>query len=88
MVQEEDEIEENLDEKHSLFLKHIIQQNKWNKKVLRDKAKEYGLMVNAAISTINEWTEEKYGDYLIFENDSNFEINHLILEDINENQIS
>ena len=88
MVQEEEEIEESLDAKHSLFLKDIIQQNKWNKKILRDKAKEFELMVNAAISKINKWTEEKYGDYLIFENDSNFEINHLILEDMNENQIS
>lgn len=84
IVQKSDEIEEKLDKQHFLFLRAVIQQDKWDKKILRDKAKEYGFMVNAAISKINEWTEERYGDYLIFENSNDFEIKHSIKEDIND----
>ena len=40
-------------------------------------------MINAIVSIINEWTEENYGDYLIFENGNNFEINHFVLEGMN-----
>jgi len=72
-----------LNKNQFLFLRHIVQQDNWDKRVLRNKAREHGFMVNAIISTINEWTEENYGDYLIFENGNNFEINHLVLEDMN-----
>ncbi len=82
IVREVKENESELDNKYLPFLNIITQQNKWDKKSLRDKAKEHKFMVNAAISKINEWAEEKYGDYLLFENDNNFEVNTLILENI------
>ena len=82
IVKEVEEIENELDSKYWPFLKIIIQKNKWDKKSLKNKAKEHRFMVNAAISEINEWTEEKHGDYLVFENDDNFEVNTLILENI------
>ena len=82
IVKENGEIENELDSKYFPFLSIIIQKNKWDKKSLRDKAKEHRFMVSAAISKINEWAEERHGDYLVFENDDNFEVNTLILEDI------
>jgi len=66
---EEIEVALVLDEKHSKFFKQVILKSEWEKKELRDKAKECGLMISAAISKINEWTEEQYGDYLIFEDE-------------------
>ena len=73
-----------LNEKQFLFLRSITQQDKWDKKILREKSRQHGFMINAIVSTINEWTEENYGDYLIFENSNNFEINRCVLEDMNE----
>ncbi len=82
IVREVEEIENELDNKYWPFLKIIIQKNKWDKKSLRDKATEHRYMIYDAISKINEWAEEKHGDYLVFENDDNFEVNTLILENI------
>ena len=80
MVGKESEIENELDRRYFPFLNIIIQKDKWDKKTLRDKAKEHRFMISAAISKINEWTEEKHGDCLVFENDDNFEVNTLISE--------
>ncbi|MDE0092081.1 MAG: TerB N-terminal domain-containing protein, partial [Oligoflexia bacterium] len=79
---ENNQVDTELDKKYASFLNFIIQKNKWDKKTLRDKAKEHKFMVSSGISKINEWAEEKHGDYLVFENDDNFEVNTLILEDI------
>lgn len=59
-----------LDDDHLKFLDLIIGQGEWSKKELREKSKEMGLMMNSAISKINEWAEAKYGDFLIFEEDT------------------
>src|SRR5690606_34217691 len=69
------EIEENdivLDSDHLKFLELIMSQGEWDKKEIREKAKEMGLMLNSAISKINEWAEAKHGDFLIFEEDKFF----------------
>lgn len=58
-----------LDENHLKFLNFIIGQSEWDKKEIRDKAKDMGLMLNSAITKINEWSEAKHGDFLIFEED-------------------
>ena len=82
LPQEEiEEVDLTLDEKHLTFLKQVIQKNEWEKKELREIAKGCGLMVNAAISKINEWSEEKYGDYLVYEEDR-YHIQSDVLEEV------
>lgn len=55
--------------KYKELLEVILSKKEWEKNELKEKAKEFGLMINAAISKINEWTDEKYGDFLIYEDE-------------------
>ena len=65
-VREESEIV--LDEPHRNFMNQVLTKQEWDKKAFRETAKEFGLMVHAAVVKINEWAEENYGDWLISEN--------------------
>ena len=73
--------------KNIKFLIEILKKDEWNKKEFREKAKEFNLMVNVVISNINEWSEEEYGDHLIFESD-NYQIQKNIMESKDKNLLS
>ena len=79
-AKQQDEEEIALDEKHEKFMEQVVSKSEWDKKELREKAKEHSLMINAAISKINDWAEEKYGDYLIFE-DEKYRVQSSILSE-------
>ena len=74
--------EKVLDKKHLRFMKEALLKNEWEKRDLRQKAMRERLMISAAISKINEWSEENYGDHLILEEEKYY------LQDHIKNQVS
>lgn len=53
----------------------------WNKTELIELFAPINIMLNAGIEMINEYSEEHYGDILIIDNNTNYEVNKEILEE-------
>ncbi|MES0490178.1 MAG: TerB N-terminal domain-containing protein [Leptospirales bacterium] len=58
-----------LETKFLPFYNHIITEEAWEKPALRKIALEHGFMVDEAIESINEWSDENLGDFLVVEKD-------------------
>lgn len=72
----EDKNNDELDEKYLDFIAFVKQKEEWSESELKAYCKEHKMMLNNAIDVVNEYYDEKYGDYLIEEEDENFFINN------------
>ena len=54
------------------FYATIITKGVWEKSAIRRVALKNGLMHNSAIKRLNEWANEKYGDYLVVKDEEQF----------------
>lgn len=63
------------------IISKLITKEFWNKTELIELFKPTKIMLNAGIEKINEYSEEQYGDILIIDNNTNYEINKDILEE-------
>ena len=71
-----------LDEKHAAFLGELISRPHWGEEEYRKLARQFRLLPDGAMETVNEWSHERFGDLLIVEDDGymiNIEINEEIL---------
>lgn len=68
-----------LNKPHEEFLSIVLEKNKWNKKDITKEAKKLGLMVNGAVSIINNWSNETFGDDVIFEENTFYYVSKEIL---------
>jgi hypothetical protein len=69
--------EEKLDEKIEEFVKFLLTKKNWQKKELMEYCKEKRLMLYDAISIINDYYDEKFGEYLI-EEDEDYIVNNIL----------
>jgi hypothetical protein len=73
-------VEENsddLDKKYLDFIEFVRKKEIWSKKELTDYCKSNKLMLNSVISTVNDYWDEKYGEYLVEEEGGGFVVNDL-----------
>ena len=71
-----------LDEKHAAFLGELISRLHWGEEEYRKLARQFRLLPDGAMETMNEWSHERFGDLLIVEDDGymiNIEIKDEIL---------
>ena len=70
-----------LDEKHGAFLGELISRLHWDEDEYRTLARQFRLMPEGAMETVNEWSHERFGDLLI-EEDNGFLINSEVKDEI------
>ena len=71
-----------LDEKHAAFLGELISRPHWGEEEYRKLARQFRLLPDGAMETVNEWSHERFRDLLIVEDDGymiNIEIKDEIL---------
>ena len=61
---------EELDARYQPFLENVLRRSEWPSAELRSLADEHKLMLSGAIEAINEWSTDRYGDWLIEEGDT------------------
>ncbi|MDR1498771.1 MAG: TerB N-terminal domain-containing protein [Rickettsiales bacterium] len=66
---------EDLDRKYLDFIDFIRTKKSWAKKELNNYCKNNKLLLNDVISTVNGYYDEKYGEYLIGEEEGGFTVN-------------
>lgn len=59
-----------LDARHCRLVAVLIAQSEWTKEQFAKLAREGGCMPAAALETINSWSDEQFGDFLIEEGDT------------------
>jgi len=64
--------------KYHDFFKDLIMKEEWPAEEIKSLAQSHNLMLNGSLESINEWSDEKFGDILI-EGDGPFVINRQIL---------
>lgn len=72
-----DENYETLNKKYIDFIEFLKQKNVWKEDELKNYCKNNKLMLNDAISTINDYYDNNYSDYLIEEENNLFYINNI-----------
>ena len=84
----DEKIESNgLDEKHKIFRDAILQRKHWRKDELTSLAGKSELMADGAIETLNDWSEAKYDDLLLEEEeDGSYLVNAEIAVKITDNR--
>ena len=70
-----------LDEKHAAFLGELISRIHWDEDDYRTLARQFRLLPESAMETLNEWSHERFGDLLI-EEDNGFLINSEVKDEI------
>ena len=70
-----------LDEKHAAFLGELISRLHWDEDEYRTLARQFRLLPEGAMETVNEWSHERFGDLLI-EEDKGFLINSEVKDEI------
>ena len=63
------------------FLNAIVKKEQWTQEELKALAREHNVMLNGAIGAINNWSRDRYDDWLIEERDPVTIQIHLIEED-------
>jgi hypothetical protein len=58
----------------------LATQNQWNLREAQELARSEGLMFSAALETINEWSTDTFGDWLIEEADTDLIVHLTLLE--------
>lgn len=59
-----------LDSRFRPFLTAVLEQEEWTPAELRELADKWKVMLSGAVETINEWSTNRYGDWLIEEGDT------------------
>jgi hypothetical protein len=72
-----------LDPEHASFLEALCRRESWGRAEFEAKAREFGLMPDGAVETINEWAYDALGDELIEDGDP-LSINVALLPDAPE----
>ena len=70
-----------LDEKHAAFLGELISRLHWDEDEYRTLARQFRLLPDGAMETVNEWSHGRFGDLLI-EEDNGFLINSQVKDEI------
>ena len=70
-----------LDEKHAAFLGELISRLHWDEGEYRTLARQFRLLPDGAMETVNEWSHGRFGDLLI-EEDNGFLINSEVKDEI------
>ena len=70
-----------LDHKHAAFLGELISRPHWGQEEYRTLARQFRLLPEGAMETVNEWSYERFGDLLI-EEDDGFLINSEVKDEI------
>ncbi len=60
---------EGLDERFTPFLNELLRREQWPAAELRELADRCGVMLIGALEAVNEWSLDKYGDWLVEEGD-------------------
>lgn len=63
------------------FFDAIVARDQWSTADARQLAKDHGVMLAGAIEAINEWSQERFGDWLVEEGDSILIHRHLLSTD-------
>jgi uncharacterized tellurite resistance protein B-like protein len=66
--------------RYQAFCSKLATKNRWNMREAQDLARSEGLMFSAALETINEWSTDEFGDWLIEESDANLIVHLTLLE--------
>ena len=70
-----------LDEKHAVFVGELISRLHWDEDEYRTLARQFRLLPDGAMETVNEWSHGRFGDLLI-EEDNGFLINSEVKDEI------
>lgn len=68
-----------LDERYQVVVQALVLQEEWTKDQMRELAQKNGVMPAAMIESINAWSDEQHGDFLIEEGDT-YTINQTLSE--------
>ncbi len=60
---------QGLDDRFRLFLDAAVARTTWTRQELTAVARQQNIMLNGAIEAINEWSQERFGDWLINDGD-------------------
>ncbi|HUG67754.1 MAG TPA: TerB N-terminal domain-containing protein [Pirellulaceae bacterium] len=71
-----------LDSRFRPFLAAVLEQEEWTPKELRELADKSKVMLSGAVETINEWSTDRYGDWLIEEGDT-YHVRQDLIEETN-----
>ena len=66
--------------RYHAFCSKLATQNRWNVREAQELARSEGLMFSAALETINEWSTDAFGDWLIEEADTHLIVHLTLLE--------
>jgi uncharacterized tellurite resistance protein B-like protein len=66
--------------RYQAFCSKLATQNRWNMRAAQELARSEGLMFSAALETINEWSTDAFGDWLIEEADTDLIVHLELLE--------
>ncbi len=80
-VQHEND-DSDLDSRFRPFLAAVLKQEEWTPAELRELADESKLMLSGAVETINEWSTDRFGDWLIEEGDT-YHVRQDLIEETN-----
>ena len=72
----------DLDSRFKPFLAAVLEQKEWAPSELRELADKSNVMLSGAVETINEWSTERYGDWLIEEGDT-YHVRQDLIEEAN-----
>lgn len=67
LTAQEATIDAELDSRFRPFLAAVLEREEWTPSELRELADRCRIMLSGAVETINEWSTERYGDWLIDE---------------------
>lgn len=68
-----------LDQRFHIFLGEVLLRDTWPQSELSALARRHSLMLNGAIESINEWSQERFGDWIIEEGDP-FVVKNVLLK--------
>jgi uncharacterized tellurite resistance protein B-like protein len=66
--------------RYQSFCLKLAAQNRWDMREAQELARSEGLMFSAALETINEWSTDAFGDWLIEEADTDLIVHLTLLE--------
>jgi uncharacterized tellurite resistance protein B-like protein len=62
---EPDNLFAELDDRYQPFVEELVERPEWSADELQELARSHRLMVGAAVSVVNEWSDEHLGEFLI-----------------------
>ena len=66
--------------RYQAFCSTLAQQGRWNLRDAQELARSHGLMFSAALETINDWSTDTFGDWLMEEAESDLIVHKELLE--------